>query len=42
MENDPKHTSGPTKYFLLPNGINHVETPPQIPARAVKIKFYLN
>ena len=42
MDNDPKHTSGSTKDFLFSNGINHVETPPQTPARTFKITIYLN
>jgi hypothetical protein len=31
MDNDPKHKSNSTKQFILLNGINHFETPPQSP-----------
>jgi hypothetical protein len=31
MDNDPKHTSGSTREFLILNSINHCETPPQSP-----------
>ena len=31
MDNDPKHTSGSTREFLIINNINHCETPPQSP-----------
>ena len=39
MDNDPKHTSGPTKDFLFSNCINHVETPAQSPVSTFNIKF---
>ena len=42
MDNDPKHTSVPTKDFLFTNGINHVETPAQSPVSIFNIKLKKN
>ena len=39
MDNDPKHTSGSTREFLVLNNINHCETPPQSPLQPLTFIF---